>query len=57
LQIIGRKGAVNVKVERTRKGGHITATFAVPARGEILPILWTFKGTDRRSRVPGSLTS
>jgi hypothetical protein len=43
-----------VKGERSCKKGHVAATVAVPARGPIMPVFWTFAGTDKRSRIQGT---
>ena len=56
-QVFGRKGAKNVKGECGVKAGHVSAMFAVPAKGKMASIVWTFAGTDKRSRIAGTTSS
>jgi hypothetical protein len=54
LQVVGRRGAPNVKGERGRKLGHIALTMCYPAAGPAMAPFWTFAGTSARSRIPGT---
>lgn len=58
LQVLGRRGAVNVKTERNKRGPHIGITLCGPAKGPMLPLLFTFAGKKAaQNYVAGTLTA
>ena len=44
VQVIGIRGGPQPKKVMTNKSGHIAATVTAPAKGPMMPILWTFSG-------------
>ena len=55
LQVLAKRGADNVRMQQTQKGGHISVTMCGPARGPMLPSVITFAGTSlRKSKIPGT---